>query len=79
MTEQVKISAIPASLPGWEGETVRRHTADVEANRIMREELRRLEQWMALAPVSNTDDYANACERAIELRKRLGLPAYGED
>lgn len=47
--------------------------ADREATRIMLAELRDLESWLARAVLVNTD-YANACDLAIELRRRLGLP-----
>ena len=48
--------------------------ADREAIRVMREELIELEKWMANCPFTLSEDYATACDRAIELRKRLGLP-----
>ena len=48
--------------------------ADREAIRVMRKELRELEHWLYYADNTTSDDYINACDRAIELRTRLGLP-----
>jgi len=42
--------------------------------RVMLTELRELETWLAHSPVSTSPGYATACERAIEIRKRLRLP-----
>lgn len=47
--------------------------ADRESIRTMRQELREIENWLCHANGLGPD-YAVACERAIELRKRLGLP-----
>ena len=40
---------------------------------IMRKELRTLDDWLRHATNSTTDDYAIACDRAIELRRKLGV------
>jgi len=39
---------------------------------IIRKELRALDDWLRHATNSTTDDYAIACDRAIELRRKLG-------
>ena len=51
-----------------------RNDADREAIRVMRTELRRLEDYIAHCACTVWEAYSNACLRAIELRKRLGLP-----
>ena len=47
--------------------------ADREATRVMLEELRHLEDYIRNATSTTREDYAIAVDRAIELRKRLGL------
>ena len=41
--------------------------------KIIRSELREIEAWLLHATNSTSDDYAVACERAIELRRKLGI------
>ena len=40
---------------------------------IIRKELRTLDDWLRHATNSTTDDYSVACDRAIELRRKLGI------
>lgn len=46
----------------------------MENRTAMERELHELVAWMAGVSVTDTDDYARACERARELRKALGIP-----
>ena len=39
-------------------------------------ELRDLEQWMLRAGYTLSDEYAQACDRAIELRNILNIPQH---
>ncbi len=52
-----------------------RDHGDREATRVMLAELRRLETWLSRAE-GYGKDYGEACDRAIELRNRLGLSPY---
>ena len=53
--------------------SARANDADRESVRVMREELRRILSWLAGANTLSPD-YAPLCERAQDLRTRLGLP-----
>ena len=44
------------------------------AIRDMKQELWYLELWLSRAENSTTETYAQACDRAIDLRRVLGLP-----
>ena len=40
---------------------------------IIRKELSEIESWLLHAANATTDDYGEACDRAIELRRKLGI------
>ena len=46
---------------------------DKASIKIIRDELRTLETWLREATNSLSDDYIGACDKAIELRRKLGV------